>query len=113
MQMTDQSVRFKFVENRVKQVFADHSHLTPAVFADRAFGWKEERTYKHTSPSSTKKFPLPLVRVGSQQMVSAVDYFDFLFVGSTPPAAVQSTVKKQAGRKSNQSKAQVNGGAHV
>lgn len=113
--MPDQNLnqaRFKFAEDRVEQVFGTQSHLPPAVFAEQAFGWQAGRTYKHTSEKSNKHFPLPLVRVGSYLMVSAVDYFDFLFSGSTPSASPQK-IKGKPGRKSNESKAQMNGGAHV
>ncbi len=108
-QTQQQEVRFRFAQSRVSAVFGNQSHLTPSVFAAAALGWNEGRTFKHTSPKSTKKFPLPLTRVGARQMVSAVDFFDFIFNGSNTNTSAQQEVapkeKKKVGRKSNEFKA--------
>jgi len=89
-----------FIIEHIKQQFQGRTHLTP-IEAGALWGWAPPTSYHHVSGNT---FPIKLTPVGSKQMVSIVDYVDFMLKDHPQQATQQST--RRPGRPSNKSRAE-------
>jgi hypothetical protein len=100
--------RQSVIQQTVDRIFQGKSHLPPDIFAERAFGWSANQTYKFTCKNSRGNFPLPLTPIGGRKMVSAIDYLDFLSLtklincnAANTEVSIENSSKRGRGRPSN------------